>query len=189
MRASIDLRGHGDCRKWGQTSCPVGVFVHSEPRYPKLSKGSAPFFWSLHAWLRCVGVSALLLTLGCAREDTLSYVEVDGTVNLAGKPLSGAVVEFHPIVSAGKEGLPFSRATTDGAGRYELICVNDRPGAVVGPHRVVVRWPDAPRNPEAPPKARAGPIIPLAYTVARDSPLRVQVVPERRIYDLNLSQR
>jgi hypothetical protein len=145
--------------------------------------------WTRRGWLHSVGMSALLLTSGCGREETLSYTEAGGTVNLGGKPLAGTVVEFYPIVSAGKEGLPASRGVTDDLGHYQLTCVNGQAGALVGPHRVVVRWPDAVRNPDAPPKARTGPVIPLAYTVARDSPLKVEVTPERRAYDLNLSPR
>ena len=140
-------------------------------------------------WLSYLGVSALLLTSGCGREDPLSYAEVGGTVSLGGKPLVGVVVEFYPIVPVGKEGLPSSRGMTDGSGQYQLTCVNDQTGAVVGPHRVVVRWPAAVRNPDAPPSPRTRPVIPLAYTVARDSPLKVEVIPERRVYDLNLSPR
>jgi hypothetical protein len=100
-------------------------------------------------------------------------------------------VEFYPVVEPGKPALPASRGVTDEAGRFQLKCVNNQPGAVIGPHRVVVKRQadDRDRDPDAAPKAVTGPAIPLAYTTVGDTPLRVEVSAQQRDYELNLTRR
>src|SRR5438128_12131871 len=60
--------------------------------------------------------------------------EVTGTVRLNGKPLANVMVEFNPDAPTGVR----STGTTDEHGRYELVCDDQQPGALVGPHRVVL---------------------------------------------------
>jgi len=87
------------------------------------------------------GVLAAAL-VGCDRGPELA--EVEGTLTLNGKPLEKVRVEFHP---AG-EG-PRATAVTDANGKYVLLSDDrGRPGAVVGPNKVVLRdvsmYPDRP---------------------------------------------
>ena len=69
---------------------------------------------------------------GCSGGPRLA--EVTGTVRLNGVPLANIMVEFNPDALSGVR----STATTDENGRYELVCDDQRPGALVGPHRVVL---------------------------------------------------
>ena len=68
--------------------------------------------------------------LGCKRGLTLS--PVTGEVKLDGKPVADCAVAFTPV-----GGGPVASATTDAQGHFELQTVN-RPGAVLGEHRVTV---------------------------------------------------
>jgi len=58
--------------------------------------------------------------------------EVTGTVTLDGRPLAEATVVFQPA-----QGSP-SYGETDSQGRYRLGYTADKPGAVVGKHRVSI---------------------------------------------------
>jgi hypothetical protein len=117
------------------------------------------------------------------------YAQVEGKLTLNKKLLAGAMVRFYPI-SDRKEQLPVATGFTDEAGLYFLTCRDKQPGALVGPNRVVVSWPsrdlrEAGRGgqPLPPPSAQ----IPLHYTVASDTPLKVDVKGgETNIIDLHL---
>ena len=69
---------------------------------------------------------------GCSGGPRLA--EVTGTVRLNGMPLANVMVEFNPDAATGAR----STGTTDENGRYTLVCDDQRPGAIVGPHRVVL---------------------------------------------------
>ena len=56
--------------------------------------------------------------------------DVEGTITLDGKPLSGATVEFQP-----DSGAP-SYGESDANGSYELYFTVRRTGALLGPHTV-----------------------------------------------------
>ncbi len=99
------------------------------------------------------------------------------------------MVRFYPI-SDGKVQLPVATGFTDDAGVYSLTSRDNQTGALVGPSRAVVSWPsrdlrEAGRDgkPLPPPSAP----IPLHYTVASDTPLKVDVKnDETNIIDLSL---
>jgi hypothetical protein len=82
------------------------------------------------------------------------------------------VVRFYPVTA----GIPFATGKTDATGAYRLSSEGGKDGAAVGKHRVVINWPprertdDRERRPLEP-----GPLIPLPYTVANDTPLLVEV--------------
>src|SRR5262245_3982810 len=136
-----------------------------------------------HPGLLCLGI--LLLAVGCRQGPSLTYTEVEGTVKLDSQPVPGATVEFYPVTE-GKEALPRSTATTDDKGFYRLTCENGNTGAVVGKHRVVVRYALLGR--EAASKT-AKPGIPVTYTVASQSPLQIDVKSGQKVYDLTLKSR
>lgn len=81
-------------------------------------------------------VAAVLLgAAGCSTGPTLA--EVSGTLTQNGKPLGNVEVQFLP--ESGKMGAQRSRAVTDERGHFTLVCDNGKPGAVVGPHVVLLR--------------------------------------------------
>ena len=58
-------------------------------------------------------------------------------VYLDGEPAAELIVEFLPDPERGTEG-PRSTATTDEQGQFRLHCDDQRDGAVVGFHRIVI---------------------------------------------------
>ena len=132
----------------------------------------------------------LLLVVGCSAAPP-EFGEVRGKVTLSGKPLAGIVVTFYPATE-GNEGLPAASGKTDATGTYALATASGQPGAVVGKHRVVVSWP-APERPAnwekgVPSPRPPGPLIPLKYTVALDTPLVFEVKPGPQTIDLPLER-
>src|SRR5262249_41369202 len=121
-----------------------------------------------------LGAVALLALSGCGGP-TFEFAEVEGKVTLGGKPLAGVEVTFYPD-DTGASQLPYATGKTDGSGNYTLTLKDGKPGALVGKNRVVVNWPLPERgnNRDKPPPP-PGPAIPLAYTVAADTPLIVEV--------------
>jgi hypothetical protein len=90
----------------------------------------ARLFWAVLA----------LLPAGCG-SDPYKTAPVSGRVTLDSKALANATLQFVPV-DAGKDGapLPSSVGTTDDDGRYSLVLQNpkQKPGAVVGKHRVYI---------------------------------------------------
>jgi hypothetical protein len=130
-------------------------------------------------------MALLLLAAGCGTKR--EFAEVEGTVTLEGKTLTGVEVMFVPD-SEEAEQLPFATAKSDDAGRYTLTLHNGKPGALVGRSRVVVFWPRPPRNGDQPPPPPPGPEIPLPYTAVTETPLIVEVKPGgRQTIDLPLT--
>jgi hypothetical protein len=129
---------------------------------------------SIAVW--CSVGLALLLGGGCSGPQ-VEFAEVQGKVMLDGKPLVGVQVTFYPE-TAGKETLPLARGKTDTAGKYSLATLDGQPGAAVGKHRVVVQWPTPERGDnweKVPPPQFKGPVIPIKYTAATETPLLFEV--------------
>ena len=80
---------------------------------------------------RLLALTALVAG-GCKNEPPLA--EVSGTVKSQGKLLANVLVEFHPE-SVGVR----SSGVTDAQGHYVLKTDKDKPGAVVGNHKVVLK--------------------------------------------------
>jgi hypothetical protein len=134
---------------------------------------------SARRW-RFLGLLVMAALGGCAREVPLT--DVYGIVNLDGQPLFGVQVEFIPVGEPGSSRLPVSRAVTDARGHFSLMCENNKPGAVVGTHKVIVRYPIKQRNPSGPPPPPPGPAIPAKYLSFGDTPLTVEVKSDQAFY-------
>ncbi len=128
---------------------------------------------------RCVVLLALLSLLGLAPAGCSSkpeLAEVSGVVNLNGKPMPAALVEFLPDPEKGTTG-PVSSATTDAVGLFRLMTSDQRDGAVVGFHRVLIQ--DARSIPKArsdfsmeKPPEHVPSRVPSSYSKAASTPLR-----------------
>jgi hypothetical protein len=151
---------------------------------------------TVRRWTR-LGLLVLLLGTGCARKTRPLNEQVEGTVKLDGVPVAQVHVEFIP--DEGPETVsPSSTGTTDDQGHYSLTCNNLKPGAVVGPHRVVIKQgrTEGRRDLDDPPGGKAGggtprksaPTVPAVYGIAGQSPLRVEVTADQHTYDLQLSR-
>ncbi len=94
--------------------------------------------------LACLFVGAAILT-GCGGPDKGGpTVPVKGVVTLNGEAVSGVEVVFSPI--AGNDNPnpgPYSLATTDASGNFELKTRYGDAGAVVGKHSVSFEFPEA----------------------------------------------
>src|SRR5262249_21730260 len=94
-------------------------------------------------------------------------------------PLRNVRVEFVPDVDP-KVQAPTSSAYTDDNGHFQLTCDNQKPGAVMGKHNVVVlggrTGPDQPKVTH----------VPSAYGLAISTPLQVEVTADKHTYDLPL---
>ena len=92
-----------------------------------------------------LGLAVLLLAaVGCGASGP-KIVPVSGRVMMDNKPLAKARVTFQPIGKGGNlyPG-PGSYGETDADGNYSLKTVgDDKPGAVVGEHRVEISLPGA----------------------------------------------
>lgn len=98
-----------------------------------------------HFILGALALFALSIA-GCEGE-SFNTVPVSGIVSLDGEPLAGVKVVFlpQPTESTAVVG-PFSSATTDANGKFELKTRYDEPGAVVGTHRVTFAYRDIDRK-------------------------------------------
>jgi hypothetical protein len=142
--------------------------------------------------LRILPAASLLVVFGCS-----SHIEfndkVEGTVKLDGAPLANVLVEFVPNLKS-RDQAPMSRATTDATGHFTLMCSNERPGAVVGKHNVLVRTGRGGRagadEMDAPPAdgntAGGRPVIPGEYASAAKTPIKIDVTADKHSYEINV---
>lgn len=83
-----------------------------------------------------LALCAVCILVGCSGED-FGSVPVSGTVTLDGEPLAGVEVSFFPQPTESTSIVgPFSIGVTDADGKFELRTRYDKPGAVVGRHKV-----------------------------------------------------
>jgi len=94
-------------------------------------------------------------------------------------------VEFLPDPGQGTKG-PRSTGVTDEAGHYRLRCDDQREGAVIGWHRVVLEDAMLDR-PEQGASVKNTARVAQRYTTAARTPLRREVKPGRQVIDLELS--
>src|SRR5262249_30695320 len=86
---------------------------------------------------RLIGGMLLLSLSGCG--EPYKVGAVSGKVTRNDKPLAGVQVTFQPVGSGNLNPGPGSRGLTDAEGCYPLRLLGpDRPGAVVGKHRVMI---------------------------------------------------
>jgi hypothetical protein len=122
-------------------------------------------------------LTALLLT-GCA-DSGPPVGQVEGTITLDGKPLPNARVTFTPLFP---EGSP-AYGETDQQGRYAMRYQTDRPGVLLGKHRVEISTWEILTNPDGS-KQRVPELVPEKYN--NESELEVDVVKGRQTLDFEL---
>jgi len=148
--------------------------------------------------LRRLGLLVVLATAGCAKTPP-SVTEVEGVLLLDKKPLPNAQIEFVPeLKDFGAE--MNSLAVTDDKGFFRLTChYKSQAGAVVGTHRVVVSEAPTPaemRGMDGASQAKYAEYrarlknrpIPDVYSTAGRTPLRVEVKPDQKTYEIELSR-
>jgi hypothetical protein len=144
------------------------------------------------AWrtLPVLTLFAACCVAGCSGGPKMA--EVSGTVRLNGKPMAKVMVEFVPDARTGKR----STGTTDQNGLYTLVCDDQRPGAIVGPHRVLLhdlaifgdkvmgrKW-ESVGTPGGPPAIKSR--IPSSYESTTHTPLKKEVKDGPQTIDLDV---
>lgn len=110
-----------------------------------------------------------------------NFAEVEGTVTLNGAPLDNVQVEFLPDPEHGTTG-PRSTGTTDAQGRFKLVGDDQRPGAAVGKHRVLIQdlkqWEGISPSREDSNKPLKPSRLPARYTDVLSTPFKnIEVKP------------
>jgi hypothetical protein len=114
-----------------------------------------------------------------------------------GTPLVGVLVE---LVPDREEFLPGSNGITDAKGHFTMYCENKKKGAFICKHRVVIRMPrgvggDQDRMAAAdagagqPRTSRTNPIVPADYSLAKTTPLTIEVTADKHDYPLELGKK
>jgi len=85
-----------------------------------------------YGWMLAV---ALAWVAGCAKPVRL--VQATGVVTIEGKPVEGILVQFLPQTRDGRR-MPTSFGTTATDGTFTLTTHDGKPGAVEGPHAVLL---------------------------------------------------
>jgi hypothetical protein len=125
----------------------------------------------------------LLSALGCGKP--LAYnATVTGTVKLDGVPLPNVRVEFIPRLDPDRKA-PNSSGFTNDKGEFKLTCDNQKPGAVIAPHRVIVMQG---RTGDDEKDASRTFTVPQVYTIAAQTPLLLEVTADKTTYDLILKR-
>jgi hypothetical protein len=149
--------------------------------------------------LSCYLVAAVALVFaGCGKKGPPPVVEARGVVLLDGKPLPNASVQFLPMLK--DFGAEFnSTAITDDEGKFTLMCMNNKSGAVTAKHKVVVTeyTPAEGRGESGEAQTRLAQFraklknrpIPENYTDALHTPLEVEISADKQDYTLELKRR
>jgi hypothetical protein len=144
-------------------------------------------------------LAAFLTAAGCSKGPAVA--EVVGLVTLDGKPMPNVKIMFMPDPGKGTVG-PISSGFSDDQGRYTLTCEDERAGAVVGWHKVVVfdsnqnlyRTPRNGRRDDdevvkvTKPKA-TGRKVPDRYTSSGKTPLDLEVNATKNELEIPLTTR
>ena len=126
--------------------------------------------------------ASLLLTSGCGKRSKVWQFndQVEGVVKLEGAPLANVFVQFVPIDP--EEQGPISQGQTDAKGHFTLATNDDREGAVIGQHKILVF---AGRTETG---ARLGSSVPPSYRTVKDTRLSLDVTPDKHSYELELKR-
>jgi hypothetical protein len=138
---------------------------------------------------RAVALTALGLLALASCSGSPSLGPVEGTLRMNGKPLANVQVEFLPESNG-----PRSTGVTDQAGHYTLTSYDQKPGAVVGNHRVLLSdlqvYDDKPaghvkKDQDVTPVRSSR--IPVQYSNTALTPLKKEVHKEPNTIDLEVT--
>lgn len=140
-------------------------------------------------WMRGVVLAVCAATVGCSGDEQVELLplhDVGGTLTCDGRPMSHAIIIFHPMKKGLVGGSP--RATADESGRYQLTTFRADDGAPVGDYRVTIYWPEGGAASED-----ADPLPPdqlkSAYSDEKTTAIRAAVPCDDGRFDVALSLR
>lgn len=106
-----------------------------------------------------------ILCGGCSKPGP-KLVPAKGIITVKGKAAGGIAIQFLPDVKESADGVfPSSQAISKEDGSFELYTMDNQPGAVVGPHKIVLVDSEEER-PEQGKAATKPPRIDPGYAVA-----------------------
>lgn len=125
----------------------------------------------------------LAVTVGCAGDTGPPLAPVSGTLLVDGRPIAGVSVMFVPDNGKGTSG-PASVGVTGADGAFTLTAPGNRPGAIVGHHKVTAACPFDPAGGSSASGVAADASgtrcsIPTTYGDPVLTPLEVEVKAER----------
>ncbi len=94
----------------------------------------------LKNWKHCglLGACAVALMISGCGGNKAKLVPAEGVVLIDGQPAEGIMVQFVPVTLDEAIDAPTSQAITDAEGKFVLQTMDNRPGAVPGPHKVTL---------------------------------------------------
>ena len=119
---------------------------------------------------------------GCGPRDSLSRDSLTGKVTYKGQPLDHGMVGLLPM--EGTKG-PQGSGSIASDGTYEIITAN-KPGAVVGTHKVVIQCREKISAKEAQQMKVGQLLTPRRYATYDSTPLKVKVPSEGTVFDIEL---
>jgi hypothetical protein len=160
-------------------------------------RSSYPLDHAQRVALRTWVVLPLTLLLGCGQHALPATVE--GTLRVNGKPLDNCLITFLPEPAQEVTG-PHSTGLADQRGYYCLRFNDQRQGASVGWHRVIVQdlsvstgvrrrdhgtvLEETEETASPPPVRRSR--VPVTYSSPEDTPLRKKVKTGHQVIDLDI---
>ncbi|HEX5270269.1 MAG TPA: hypothetical protein VFW33_07280 [Gemmataceae bacterium] len=128
-----------------------------------------------------------LAAAGCSGRGLVFTETVEGTLTLDGAPVPDALVQFVPDLPDGTTA-PSSGGTTDAKGFFRLTrSDNQKAGALVGRHKVVVFPGRAAADRDNSAGATPSP-VPAVYMNASKTPLTVEVTRDKQTYNVTMSR-
>jgi hypothetical protein len=141
-----------------------------------------------------VAVALTLLLVGACRSGpNWKYNEnIEGTVKIDGVPVPNVMVRFVPDDPTVQG--PASSGYTDDKGHYTLTCENQKAGAILAKHNVLILVGRSGPADESEAKGGGAPaagkrvIVPAVYSNPIRTPLKIEVTADKHTYDLTLSR-
>ena len=124
---------------------------------------------------------------GCS--GTSSLVAVEGVVTIRGTPAANLLIQFTPVDWTSDSPIVSSHAVSDENGRFVLMSTTNKPGAVLGSHKVTVvdnalSIEDEPGEGQS--KNRPRSRVPSVYNSAATTPIELVVEAGKKDYEVQV---
>jgi len=119
-----------------------------------------------------------------------SLVAVEGVVTIGGNPAANLLIQFTPKNWTTDSPIISSHAVSDANGRFVLMSTTNKPGAILGTHKVTVvdnalGTEDEPGDSK--PKNRPRNRIPLIYNSTTTTPIELAVEAGKKEYEVQVA--
>ncbi|HMO36492.1 MAG TPA: hypothetical protein PKA06_10660 [Gemmatales bacterium] len=132
----------------------------------------------------------LLVTLAGCGSESASLVPVEGIIKINGQPAADLGIQFNPIDNKGNT-IKSSTGQSDAQGKFTLLYGPEKPGAVVGRHKVTI-WDNRMSEDEGtkPGSRPAQPNrIPKEYLDISTTPIEIEVTADKKEYVVEVGKK